>query len=218
MRLGDLISAPVPAQPILPQASLPVSLQNGGAWLSFRRPLFTPNDYDAQIDKESSYWKWIAMHGGIKSCCRIPELGTPIWSQPPWQVMPSSGLRLNQVYVADTGTVPFDGADHLLGEFVVEEGYDGAVTNFAFGFTGNGFTQGSGNLIWRVKIGQRYAHNLGNVTIAIGDITDQFAIPGSSWRLISGQTVQIFVNIPAGSPINGGQILGATIGWTYPRR
>lgn len=212
---GDIVSVPAMA-PVIPQSQLPQALQTN--WLAWRRPLFTPNTYDAAIAKESDFWAWAQRHGGLKSCCRIPELGAPIWSTPPHQVMPSNGLRMAQTFALNTASIPFTGVDTIVGQFVVPEGWDGAITNLAIDFTGNGFVQGSASIVWRLKIGQRFAKNSGNVLITVGDLKDQLVVPGSSWKLISGQTVQLIANIPVGSPVSGGQVLMAVIGWTYPRR
>jgi hypothetical protein len=206
--------------PIVPDSMLPPALQRQG--LLNRKPVFGYNEYDASLARESRYWEWVREHGGIKTCCRIPELGAPIYSYPPWQVMPSNGIRIGPsdaiFFQPIANLMPFTGTDVLLGSFRCEIGFEGAITHFICGYNGNGFDDGSGNIIWRLKIGQRFAKGLGAVTFTFGNLQTALTVPGSSYRMISGQTVQVFANVPAASPINGGSIFGGFLGWVYPRR
>lgn len=205
---------------ILPDSILPAPLQRAG--MLNRQSIYRTTAYDQAIAGESRFWEWIASHGGIKTCCRIPEMGAPIYSYPPWQVMPSSGLRFQEIFFQTLANVsggpPFNGVDTVLGNFRCEVGFDGVITHFVCGFTGNGFDDGSGQILWRLKIGQRFAKTLGSVNFTFGDLQTALTVPGSGYRMISGQTVQLIANIPNGSPVNGGRVFAGVIGWTYPRR
>ena len=165
---------------------------------------------------------WVASHGGLKSCCRIPRLGAPIYDAPPWMVMPQQGIVIRQPFqqpiTAFQSEGVFSGTDVLLGQFNIETGYDGVLNNFVFAFNGSGFVDGAGSILWRVKIDQRYAKDLGNFDRTFGSFTDAFNIPWSGIRVISGQTISIYANVQENSPISGGFISGAVFGWTYPRR
>jgi hypothetical protein len=220
---GGTPGHPVPQfthTPILPDSVLPPAINRQG--LLNRRSIYEFNRYDRALLAESRLWEWIRAHGGIKSCCRIPEMGAPLWSYPPWQVMPSNGIRFNQIFFqplsAISGGGPFTGVDTVLGTWRCEIGFDGVITHFICGFTGNGFDDGSGNIVWRLQIGQRFAKTLGNVTFTFGDIHTALTVPGSGYRLISGQTIQLIANVPTGSPVNGGRVFAGVLGWTYPRR
>lgn len=184
---------------------------------------WSPNKYDYQLLRDAAVWKYVASHGGLKSCCRIPELGTPIWDQPPWEVMPSQGIEYKEMNAQPTTAFQsggaFTGADTPILDFRVPIGYDGVLSRFvAETIDVTGWDEFSGNIIWRVKVGQRYAKNLGNVTNTYGSFQNAFVIPGYSIRLISGQTVTLYANVPAGSPIAGGSIAAGAFGWFYPRR
>lgn len=204
--------------PILPDTILPPALRRTG--VINRAPIYDFNEYDAAIARDARFWEWVREHGGIKTCCRIPELGAPVYSIPPWIAMPSNGLRIGpadgvffQPFASFT-----PGVDLLLGSFRCPIGYDGAITHFFNGFTGNGFEDGSGTILWRFKIGQRYAKGQGNVTFTFGSLQTALTVEGSSYRIISGQTVQAFANIPVSSPVSGGRVFGGFLGWVYPRR
>jgi hypothetical protein len=207
--------------PIIPDSELPFVLKRTGV-LGQGPNLFNYTRSDAEIAHEAALWQWIAKHGGLKSCCRIPELGAPLYSYPPWQVMPSNAIRFgpNNIYYQPVTAFgpPFTGVDVVLGEFQCDLGYDGAITHFLCGYTGSGHEDGSGDIVWRLKIGQRFAKDVGNVQTTFGSIQTALTIPGSAYRFISGQTVQLIANVPVGSPIDGGRIFAGVLGWMYPRR
>jgi len=207
--------------PLLPDSVLPPALRRTNPLL--QRMRYIPNRYDFEIFGHAAVWKWIAENGGLKSCCRIPELGAPIWDQPPWQVRPSQGQDIEEMaglpIAAVSGGAPFDGSDTVIRSFRVPSGYDGVISRAVFGFTGAGFADFSGDIVWRIQVGIRYARNLGNVTNTFGSFATAFAVPGTgNIRLVSGQTVKIIASIPNGSPVNGGVVTGGVFGWLYPRR
>jgi hypothetical protein len=199
---------------ILPEQYLPPALQQHIPM----DELFVRNRWDWEMFREAALWNYVASHGGIHSCCYIPELGAPIWSQPPWQVMPSQGLVLRKMFGVGTATIPFNGTDFVLGTYIVPSGWDAAINRFVCTFNGDGFDDFSGSIVWRLKINSRFAKNLGNVTNTYGDFQTAFIIPGDAIRVISNQTVTLIANIPAGSPIAGGTVQAGVFGWEYPRR
>jgi len=208
---------------ILPDSILPPALQRSNPFL--RQVHYSANKWDLQLLRQAAAWQWIASHGGLKSLCRIPELGAPIWDQPPWEVMPSQGVVLREMFSigasAVSGGAPFNGVDTLVGSFRVPIGYDGVLNHVVTGFTGTGFTDGSGSIVWRVAVGMRYAKNLGNILNSYGSLQTALLVPGVNIRLVSGQTVYLFASIPNGSPVSfdaQSRITMAAFGWTYPHR
>lgn len=201
---------------ILPDSVLPPALQRSNTFL--QKIYYLANQWDNLMLREAAVWKWIQMNGGLKVCCRIPELGAPVWDIPPFVKMPSNGLPLEKMFSAlQSSFTP--GVDQILGEFRVPIGYDGNLNRVVFQYlNGTGFDEFSGNIIWRCKVGIRYAKDLGEVTNTYGDFQNAFIIPGHGIRLISGQTVQLIAQVPAGSPIAGGAIAAGAFGWLYPRR
>lgn len=220
---GNTVVNPPPTgpwthSPVLPDSILPPALQRQPKYYD----LFKENAWDKEIQREAAVWLYVAEHGGIQSCCRIPELGAPIWSQPPWEVMPSQSPRLEFMQSLPTTAVsgggPFTGVDTTIATYVVPNGYDAAINRFVTNFSGNGFTDFSGSIVWRLKIGARYARNLGAVLNSYGSFQTAFIVPGTAIRAISGQTISLIANIPVGSPVNGGRVAAGIFGWTYPRR
>jgi hypothetical protein len=198
---------------ILPEQYLPPALQQHIP----QDDLFIRNHWDWEVFREAALWNYVAAHGGIHSCCYIPELGAPIWSQPPWQVMPSQGLRIEKMFSAPTGSFT-PGVDTIIGTYLIPSGWDGAINRFICQFTGTGFDDFSGNIVWRLQINKRFAKNLGNVINTYGDFQSAFIVPGDAIRVISNQTLNLIVNVPAGSPVAGGVVAAGIFGWIYPRR
>ena len=201
---------------IIPDHLLPGPLKRQSQLTN--RTIFAKNKYDQAIQTEMKLWQWIAEHGGLKSCCRVPELGAPIWDDPPWQVQPSQGEPIAEMFNLLTPAGPFDGSNLLIGQFRVPIGYDGVIDKVVVSFTGDGHVEGSGDLIWRIQAGQRYLRNLGNILQTYGSFLNAMAVPRQGNRVVSGQEISVYVNIPVGSPISGGYIQAGLFGWFYPRR
>jgi hypothetical protein len=206
----------------VPNAMLPPTLNRTNPLLRFVS--YTPNACDANIKGHAARWTYIATHGGLKSCCRIPELGAPIYNQPPWVVQPSNGEKIEEMFFQQLTAFQSGGAytgdDVVLGQFVIPNGWDGIINRFVANFNGSGYQDFSGSIVWRLKINNRYARNLGNVQTTFGDFHTAFVVPASdNIRVISQQTVQVVANIPAGSPVSGpGVVSAGAFGWIYPRR
>jgi hypothetical protein len=139
--------------------------------------------------------------------------------------MPNNAEPLNQMFsqpvsafLETTGPI-YSGLDVAIGQVVVPNGYDGVINRVIFGFTGNGFTDFTGDIVWRVRIGNRFARNLGAVTNTYGDFATAFQVPGTDViRLISQQTITLIGNIPTGSPVSDGYVTAGVFGWFWPRR
>lgn len=213
---------------IIPDSALPPGLRRQGP-LGQEYPSH-PNWHDGRLLSEARLWMWIALHGGLKSVCRVPELGNPIWDSPSWQKMqsqderyeephaiPDTNFQVNPVTGLNTGN--YTGLDYTIYQFRVPLGYDGVINRFVCGYSGSGFSDFSGNIVWRVKVNARYARNLGNVVNTYSSVSSNFAIPDIDIiRLVSGQTVQLIANIPVGSPVSGGMVMAGVFGWFTPRR
>ena len=220
--VGDLIQIPNGnawrREPITPDSSLPPSLQRGNPLL--RQTVYTANSWDTNIWTHANIWSYVRNHGGLKSCCKVPSLGAPVWEQPPWEVMPSNAEPFQEMFAMPTDTLAASpGTDIVLGEFTVPNGMDGVINRFVAQTSAAGFTDFSGQIIWRLLINNRYARNLGNVQNTYGSLQAAFMVPGQdSFRLVSQQTITLIAQVPAGSPVSGGGIVAGAFGWFYPRR
>jgi hypothetical protein len=207
---------------IVPDSALPPALRRSQPLI--HKNNWAANRYDYRLRYEAMLWQWMAEHGGLRSCCRIPDLGAPIWNKPPFTVMPARGEELQEMFALPLASVsggpPFNGNDTVLGKFDVPNGYDGVINRFVCSFTGGGFADFSGDIVWRLRVDNRFVKNLGNVTNTYGSFQTAFIIPGNaSYRLVSGQTVYLIASIPNGSPVSApGVVAAGVFGWTYPRR
>jgi hypothetical protein len=103
--------------------------------------------------------------------------------------------------------------------FRVPLGFDGLLTACYWGYTGTGFSQGSGDLIFRLQRNQVYLKDLSNVAYTIG--SSKLPAPMTQGALLlSGQLVSLIVNAPNVSgniQVGDSNIYGGLIGFWWPR-
>ena len=107
--------------------------------------------------------------------------------------------------------------DVTIFSFRVPVGYDALLTGFYTGYTGI-FTQGNGDLFFRIKVNQRYLLGLSNMDVLLG--SPQEPVPLTQGEIVySGSLVSMIVNIPSTSGIVGGAdtVFGGILGFTWPR-
>lgn len=176
-----------------------------------------PNAYDAMLLDEKQLWEWTERHGGTHRCCNVSGIKYDI---SPYTVMPPNGRTFQPV-----GSVLFSSlvadTDTAVVSIKVPVGYDGILIKVTNLFTGT-FAEGAGtDLVWRVKVGVRYAKNLGNILTTYGSLQNgPLALPGSGIQLVSGQTVTYYVQAPTGSGANptSARVICELYGWFWPRR
>lgn len=98
-------------------------------------------------------------------------------------------------------------------------GYDGVVTGLFWGYSGQGFLEGSGDILWRLKINQRYVKDLSNTPFQLG--SPRLPLPMTEvQQLQSGQVASVIVNVPNLSgliQVGQSRIFAALIGFWWPR-
>ncbi len=139
------------------------------------------------------------------------------YTDPPWVKMPQQGKRFSPI-----GSIPLPttyNTDILVLSFRVPLGYDGVIKYVVENYTGQGFSEGSGDLIWRISLNQRFVKNYGNTNVQLGSLVAGPSIPNSEIILLSNQLVQFWINVApaAAGDLNGGRILSAAFGWFWPR-
>ena len=101
----------------------------------------------------------------------------------------------------------------------IPTGYDGIITGYYFFYSGSGFVQGSGDIVTRLRINQRYVKDLGNNFYLLG--TPVEPLPMTEGQLIlSGMEVQAIVNVPNLSGlinVNASTVFAGLIGFAWPR-
>lgn len=142
----------------------------------------------------------------------------------PFLKQPREGREFQEMHSIPFSSLPspFDGSNTVIGSFRVPYGFDGVLNRIICGFfNGSGFVDGSGDIVWRVRINSVYARNLGEILYQYGSLQNApFIIPGYGIKLVSGQTVTFYVSVPASSPIAGAnsRIMLSGFGWYWPRK
>lgn len=176
------------------------------------------NQFNGMLDSEAQLWDYINRCGGLSALCPGKK-----YIDPPWVKMPPQGKRYAKIGHLAYSPAIADGNDHLVpftgGSFFIPQAHDGCIVSTVFQYTGQGFNEASGDITWRIQINQRYAKDYGKVITQIGSLTTPYNINSGQILVQSGNLIQIFVNIPATAigNLNGGQIIGALFGWTWPR-
>jgi hypothetical protein len=174
---------------------------------------FPPNLWNGCIDSEVRRWERINRCGGLQAICPGHK-----YEFPPWVKMPPQGKRFGHPSSIPLASAVLD-TDTVVQSFLVPTGYDGVITAPVNIYSGLGFQDGSGDLIWRIKINLRYAKDYGVITTQSGSLTTPYYNANSQILLQSGQLVQYLVNRSTGSlgNLNGGRIIAGAWGYFWPR-
>jgi hypothetical protein len=109
--------------------------------------------------------------------------------------------------------------DQIVVSFPMPRGYDGLLAGIYQFYTGTGFINGSGDILWRIQLNQRYVKDLSNNPFSLG--SPQYPFPMTEGQLLlSGQTVRYIVNVPNLSgqiQVGNSQIVCALLGFAWPR-
>jgi hypothetical protein len=109
--------------------------------------------------------------------------------------------------------------DTLVVSLLVPNGYDGILIGLFQFYSGSGFFQGAGDILWRVKANLRYIWNFGAVPFALGLPT--FPMPLTEGELLlSDQVLSYIVNVPNLSgniQVGGSRIVCGFFGFFWPR-
>jgi hypothetical protein len=109
--------------------------------------------------------------------------------------------------------------DQTIFEYRVPLGYDGLITGIFHFYTGGGFIEGSGDILWRVQLTQRYLENLGNIEFSLGSPVSPLPLTQGQ-IVLSGRTIRYIVNVPNLSgliQVGQSQIAAGLTGFLWPR-
>lgn len=201
-----------PVPPVVP--AIPSSTAGGGLGLcicscsglqNWCYKSLPPTEYDAHLkDLKRNWCEWSLR-------VRVNELKY----HKPWFKMPMDGQVLNNNIAFQASSLAVNVNTSLI-EFRIPIGWDGVINRIYHTYTGLGFEDGSGQLYWRLRVGSRYARNLGSIPFLYGSIASPFAIPGYGILVYSNQKVSYEVEKTDAS-INNGNIICGVVGWIWPR-
>jgi hypothetical protein len=173
-----------------------------------------PNEYDCCLFLEEVKVRKIC----FPPLCSIPEEYRNLL---PWDdtfgAVPEQAVPFR---VAKGIATPTSAAgDQTILEMKVPVGYDGLLTGIFQIYTGPGFAQGSGDILWRLRIDQHFVKDLGASPYQLG--SPQEPIPMTEGMVLwSGQTVRYLVNVPnlSGNIQSGSTLIVAGVfGFFWPR-
>jgi hypothetical protein len=191
----------------------------GQGWVSIRdNPSLSsfflfPNQDDLCLSREFQLYNLIDREA--MSCAKKPECF--LQNERDWLDCPPGWRTFNPVKALPLPD-PISG-DVVLFSFRVPYGYDGVITAQYHGYT-LGFTQGAGDIIWRVRADGRYLRDCGDMLLSIGSPKQLSPVYGGL-QLRSGNLVEYIVSAPNTSgllpPPGTGNILAGLHGFFYPR-
>lgn len=139
----------------------------------------------------------------------------------PWVEMPPGGLPFDPFGTIVTPAA--NSVETLVLQFRIPYQYDGIILGVTNLFTGPGFVEGSGDLVWRIRVGQpnllgRPQRNYENILQTMGDLGDPRTVQGGI-VVTSNQFVEYSVTHTIGSPIvpAGTRIICNVQGFYWPR-
>ena len=104
-------------------------------------------------------------------------------------------------------------------QFVAPTGYLGIVYGITLHYTGTGFVEGSGDIVWRVMIGNAWAApGLGNCLFQLGTVGQCLSLT-DYLPANSNQRISVSVQVPNTSgniQVGASRILATLQGWYYP--
>ena len=205
------ITPPIPGQNVSPTGGSPQGLVNqhskGGC-----SPKVT--HYDWCLEAEGRLLRLIK----FPLPCSIPE---EYLSYLPWDaedrgaIPPEAKPFLQQKGIITPTTAS---GDNVVVTFRVPYGWDGLLSGFYFNYSGGGFAQGSGDIIWRIQVNQYYLKDLSNLPFLLGDPVNP--VPMTQGKILfSGQKVSAIVNVPNLSgmiQIGNSTVYAGLLGFWWP--
>jgi len=134
--------------------------------------------------------------------------------RPPWVEFPALGR-----YFDVPGAIPtpaLGSTNVVVLTINMPPGWDGVIRFLSWNYTGAGFVQGSGDILWTLRISGAVVEEYNRVPTEMGTI--QQPRP-TVIRIYENQTLEVLVSIAAlaAIPIVGTQIVAYLAGWRYPR-
>lgn len=139
---------------------------------------------------------------------------TTVLALPNW-IFPS----MNAIAFDNAGDVviPAIGVEVPIFTFQVPKGQNGVMKEIGNVFIGSGFTDGSGQVIWRILQNNQAMRGKENVINSLGSVAQPSRIGGGGFMRILENDI-IVMSVLNVSIVPGGQLIGGRLsGWFYPK-
>jgi hypothetical protein len=143
-----------------------------------------------------------------------PSTPTIVLALPNW-IFPS----INSIAFDNAGDIilPAIGVESPIFSFQVPKGFNGVMKEIGNAFIGAGFTDGSGQIVWRVLQNNQAMRGKENMQNSLGSVAQPSRIGGGGFlRILENDIITMTVlNV---SIVPGGQLIaGRLSGWFYPK-
>lgn len=135
----------------------------------------------------------------------------------PWVTPPAFATQERKVGISAAINTLVLNAENVLLTYEVPLGYDMVLDTLSNYFNSTGYSDGSGQIIWRLKIDDYYAYNYGSILYKLGDLSQPYPLEGAGIRIRSKSTIRyIAVVTGLGAMDVNGLILVGISGWIWP--
>lgn len=142
--------------------------------------------------------------------------GTPtiVLALPNW-IFPS----MNSIAFDNSGDVvlPAIGVEATIFTFQVPKGFNGVMKTIANAFIGSGFTDGSGQLLWRILQNNQAMRGKENMANSLGSVAQPSLIGGGGFIRILENDIIAMIALNVSIPPAGQIVAGRLSGWFYPK-
>jgi len=175
-------------------------------------PITPPNLYQVAIDNYTNRFQCAVDSGMFKVSGGCPSFQS---ADAPWLVKPPQAVDFR--HQASLPVSSFTaGVDTLVVSFLSRLGYDGVVNMLVNQFADQGFIEGSGSIIWRVKVGFRWVENFSAINTTIGEPDNPYIFGTGGIKFRERTEVAMYANIPDLSLFQASSLVTCGLaGWQY---
>jgi hypothetical protein len=217
-------SPPAPPYQIVPRSALPPEYNR--VPMPPGRPA---NQYDAALDEDGKRWLSYLNGAGRSTLGLSRGLsglgGLGVASQAGWNQIRSMdtyrrGSRGLEREFFERGSVitPGPGVDVAVVDWTVPTGYEARIYAYYCIYTGTGFVQGSGDIVWGLRAGLNWVRNMGGLLYSVGSLASPFPVQDyvaakANQRIIFQVSVP---NLSGTIQVGTSRILCGVQGWLFP--
>lgn len=216
-----------PPYQLLPKSAIPPEMNR--VPMPAARPA---NEYDQELYRQAGEWagflagpgsRALSVGGGLSGLSGLGSLGSSTqagWNQTRSLDTYRRGSRgLEREFFERGGVItPGPGPDVVVVDWVVPTGYEARIYAYYCIYTGTGFVQGSGDIIWGLRAGLNWVRNMGGLLYAVGSLANPF--PVQDYVAVKpNQRIVFQVNVPNLSgliQVGASRILCGVQGWLFP--
>jgi len=152
--------------------------------------------------------------GAIHPSANPPAVETKVLQLPNWIFASINSLAFDNA--GDIG-LPAIGVEATIFSFQVPRGFNGVMKEIGNVFIGAGFTDGSGQLIWRILQNGVAVRGKENIQNSLGSVAIPSRIGGGGFiRILENDIIAMTVLNAAIAPA-GQLVAGRLSGWFYPK-